>query len=199
MNYITTLTDEVEKRIIAQAEIGKSVMVKAKSIGISSTLLKNWLKTGESHYIEVSQGIKNEDQTTPSEIKDKCARLWIKVNKAKAQKEQDLLEVVLKEINGGDEIVKTKEVIRNVPQQQEDGTVTYERMNVETVIETTEARPNGKLALTVLEKLNPEDWLSKDKNQTNVEPTINVNFPDRVSKFVKEAELSDDESAVAPV
>ena len=72
-------------------------------------------------------------------------------------------------------------------------------MNVETVIETTEARPNGKLALTVLEKLNPEDWLSKDKNQTNVEPTINVNFPDRVSKFVKEAELSDDESAVAPV
>ena len=88
MNYITTLTDDVEKRIIAQAEIGKSVMVIAKSIGISTTLLKNWLKTGESHYIEVSQGIKNEDQTTPSEIKDKCARLWIKVNKAKAQKEQ---------------------------------------------------------------------------------------------------------------
>jgi len=198
MNYVTTLTNDIEKRIVAQVGIGKSNAVVAKTIGVSSSLLKSWLRTGESHYNEIAQGIKNDDQNTPTEIKDKCAKLWIKINEAQAKKEEELIEVVMKEIKGGDEITKTKDVIRNVPQQQEDGTVTYERMNVETVIETTESRPNGKLALTVLEKINPEDWLSKDKNQTNVEPTINVNFPDRVSKFMKESDIGDNDP-VAPI
>ncbi len=86
MNYVTTLTNDIEKRIVAQVGIGKSNAVVAKTIGVSSSLLKSWLRTGESHYNEIAQGIKNDDQNTPTEIKDKCAKLWIKINEAQAQR-----------------------------------------------------------------------------------------------------------------
>lgn len=153
----TTLTPRVEETLLGYILDGVSTTTACHLAGVDLSTFYRWMRRGEqtSATINTDRPDGSDEPIEISEYDERYCRFYQAVLDARGQVEHRMIREVIKAVQGG-QIISEKPLLdlEGHPVRGDDGEILYER---------TWSQPDGRLALSYLQRARPADWATAPK------------------------------------